>query len=56
MSVPPSPTERPRKDWEVTGERPTPPARRTRPDKAGAALVGIVLVALLVAVVLLFVL
>jgi hypothetical protein len=56
MSVPPPPTPRDPADWEVTGERPTRSARQTRPDKTGLALVGIVLVALLVALALLFVL
>ena len=53
MSVPPRPTEHPRADWEVTGERRTQSARRPRSDKLGLALVAIVLVAVLVAVLLL---
>ena len=56
MSVPPRPTERDPANWEVAGERPTRAARHSRPDKAGLALVGIVLVAILVALVLLFIL
>jgi hypothetical protein len=56
MSVPPRPTERNPADWEVAGERPTRSARHSRPDKAGLALVGLVLVAILVALVLLFLL
>ena len=54
MSVPPRPTERDPADWEVAGEPPTRSARHARSDWAGVALVGIVLVALLVALVLLF--
>jgi len=54
MSVPPRPTERNPADWEVAGERPTRPTPHKRSDKAGLALVGIVVVALLVALVLLF--
>jgi hypothetical protein len=56
MSVPPRPTQGPPSNWEVAGEQPSRSARQPRSDKAGLALVGVVLVALLVAVVLLFVL
>ncbi len=56
MSVPPRPSERAPADWNVAGERPTRSAQRTKPDKVGLGLVGLVLVALLVALVLLFVL
>jgi hypothetical protein len=56
MAVPPRPTERNPNDWEVAGERPTSSARQSRTDRAGLALVGLVLVAVLVALLLLFVL
>jgi len=56
MAIPPRPTERNPADWEVTGEHPTRSARRSTPDRAGPALVGLALVAALVAPVPLFVL
>ena len=56
MYVPPRRTNRRSADWDLTGERPTRPARQRRSDKVGLALVWIVTVAVLVAVVLLVVL
>ncbi len=52
MSVPPQPTPRDSAEWEVAGERPA----HTRADKTGPVLVGLVLVAILVALVLLLLL
>lgn len=54
MSVPPR-TGRDRADWKVSGESPTP-AREHKSDRLGLGLVGIVLVALLVAMILLLLL
>ena len=53
MALPPRPTEEQAGKWEVTGERPvrgTPPSS----DRGMLLLVGIVLVALIVALVVLF--
>jgi hypothetical protein len=53
MSNPPHPTEHEQRGWEVKGERTPPHNRQPKPDRLGPALVGIVLVALIVAVLLL---
>jgi hypothetical protein len=55
MSVPPR-TERDDADWEVSGERPTHTRGDRRPDRLGLGMVGLVLLALLIAVILLIVL
>ena len=55
MSVPPR-TERDRDSWEVSGEPPAPARRRQRPDKLGVGMVALVLLAMIIAVVALFVL
>jgi len=52
MSVPPR-TEREQADWEVGGEQPRISGRHEPPDKLGLVIVGVVLVALAVAVVVL---
>jgi hypothetical protein len=52
MSVPPRTTRR----WQAAGARPTEPAPQHKPDKLGLGLVGVVLLAIVVAAVLLIVL
>jgi hypothetical protein len=56
MAVPPRPTERDPADWEDVDAHPTQRAPHSTPDKTGLALVGIVFVAVVIALVLLFVL
>jgi len=53
MSIPPHPTEHEESGWEVKGERTPRHGRPAKPDRLGPALVGLVLVALVVAVLLL---
>jgi hypothetical protein len=54
MSVPRR-TERDHAGWEVSGEQPTPTRRPQRPDKLGIGIVAMVLLAVVVAIVVLFV-
>ena len=53
MSTPPRPAEHEQSSWEVQGERAPRHGRQARPDRLGPALVGIVLVALIVALLIL---
>jgi hypothetical protein len=54
MSTPPR-TEREQAAWEIRGD-PSPARRASRPDKLGVGLVAVVLLAVLVAIVVLFLL
>jgi hypothetical protein len=56
MSVPPRPTEEPTSGWDVPGERPPVRGREEHPDRGGLLLVVGVVLALAVALALLFIL
>lgn len=56
MSVPPRTTKDEPGGWEVAGEQSAPRPRKAKSDSVGSALVALIVIALVVALLLLFVL